>query len=169
MAKRIKSNSDYTDHPSVYQSMLISFTSLLLQGVSNEKQRRVNLAITDNRGIAAIRELCRTRHASRQAFSRNSSLSARSPPLRIRCEPTGGLSRRDKLAIAQCFSIGNALRRIIRVPEGRLLWSQAHSTGAGLSRPSGTQMLATGPLIPTLKCWAIVMRPFGTSALVAER
>ena len=60
-------NSDYTDHPAVYQSMLISFTSLLLQGVSNEKQRRVNLAITDHRGIAAIRELCRTRHASRQA------------------------------------------------------------------------------------------------------
>src|ERR1035437_7606405 len=50
--------------------MLISFTSLLFQDVSNEKQRRVNLAITDNRGIAAIRELCRTRHASRQAFSR---------------------------------------------------------------------------------------------------
>jgi hypothetical protein len=95
MAKRIKSNSDYTDHPSVYQSMLISFTSLLLQGISNEKQRRVNLAITDNRGIAAIREHCRTRDASRQAFSRNSSLSAWSPPLRIRCEPTGGLSRTD--------------------------------------------------------------------------
>src|ERR1035441_8484071 len=62
-------NSDYTDHPSVYQSRLISFTSLLVQGVSNEKQRRVNLAITEKRGIAAIRELCRTRHASRQAFS----------------------------------------------------------------------------------------------------
>ena len=62
-------NSDYTDHPFVYQSMLISFTSLLLQGVFNEKQRRVNLAITEKRRIAAIRELCRTRHASRQAFS----------------------------------------------------------------------------------------------------
>src|ERR1035441_899481 len=101
--------------------MLISFTSLLLQGVSNEKQRRANLAmtVTEKHGIAAIRELCRTHHASRQAFSRNSSLSAWSPPLRIRCEPTGGLSRRDKLAIAQCFSIGNALRRISRVPEGR--------------------------------------------------
>ena len=49
--------------------MLISFTSFLLQGVSNEKQRRVNLAIAENRRIAAIRELCRTRHASRQAFS----------------------------------------------------------------------------------------------------
>src|ERR1039457_7527002 len=122
MAKRIKSNSDCTDHPSVYQSMLFSFTSLLLQGVSNEKQRRVNLAMAEKRGIAATRELCRTRHASRQAFSRNSSLSAWSPPLRIRCEPTGGLSRRDKLTIAQCFSIGNALRRISRVPEGRLLW-----------------------------------------------
>src|ERR1019366_3018499 len=105
MAKRIKSNSDYTDHPSVYQSMLISFTSLLLQGVSNEKQRRVNLALTDNRVIAAIRELCRTRDASRQAFSRNSSLSAPSPPLHICYELTGGLSRRDKLAIVQCFSI----------------------------------------------------------------
>src|ERR1035441_2057997 len=70
MAKRIKSNSDYADHPFVCQSRLISFTSLLLQGVSNEKQRRVNLALTDKRGIAAIRELCRTRHASRQAFSR---------------------------------------------------------------------------------------------------
>src|ERR1039458_6513640 len=69
MAKRIKSNSDYTDHPSVYRSRLISFTSLLLQGVSDEKQRRVNLAITEKRGIAAIWELCRTRHASRQAFS----------------------------------------------------------------------------------------------------
>src|ERR1039457_1436019 len=69
MAKRIKSNSDYTDHPSVYQSMLISFTSLLLQGVSNERQRRVNLAIADCRGITAIRELYRTRDASRQAFS----------------------------------------------------------------------------------------------------
>src|ERR1035441_864213 len=68
MAKRIKSNSDYTDHPSVYQSRLISFTSLLLQGVSNEKQRRVNQPITEKYGIAAIRELCRTRHASRQAF-----------------------------------------------------------------------------------------------------
>jgi hypothetical protein len=69
MAKRIKSNSGYTDHPSVYQSMLISFTSLLLQGVSNEKQRRVNLAMTEKRGIAAIRELCCTCDASRQAFS----------------------------------------------------------------------------------------------------
>src|ERR1035438_3914399 len=69
MAKRIKSNSDYTDHPSVYQTVLISFTSLLLQVVSNEKQRRVNLAMTEKSGIAAIRELCRTRHASRQAFS----------------------------------------------------------------------------------------------------
>src|ERR1019366_5615773 len=66
----------------------------------------------------------------------------------VRCEPTGGLSRRDKLAIAQCFSIGNALRRISRVPEGRLIRSQAHSTGAGLSRPSGTQILATGPPHP---------------------
>ena len=34
--------------------MLISFTSLLLQGVSNEKQRRVHLAMTEKRGIAAI-------------------------------------------------------------------------------------------------------------------
>src|ERR1035441_4724078 len=82
------------------------------------------------------------------AFSRNSSLSAWSPPLRIRCEPTGGLSRRDKLAIAQRFSLGHALGRSSRVPEGGLLWSRAHSTGAGLSRPSGTQMLATGPLTP---------------------
>jgi hypothetical protein len=31
MAKRTKSNSDYTDHPSVYQTVLISFTSLLLE------------------------------------------------------------------------------------------------------------------------------------------
>src|ERR1035441_982357 len=69
MAKRIKSNSDCTDHPSVYQSMLISFTSLLLQGVSYEKQHRVNLALTEKHGIAAIREHYRTRHASRQAFS----------------------------------------------------------------------------------------------------
>src|ERR1017187_4616022 len=101
MAKRIKSNSDYTDHPSVYQSMLISFTSLLLQGVPNEKQRRDNRALTEKHRIAAIREHCRTRHASRQAFSRNSFLSAWSPPLRIRCEPTGGLSRRDKMAITR--------------------------------------------------------------------
>src|ERR1035441_8584414 len=63
------SNSGNTDHPSAYQSMLISLTSHLLQGVSNEKQRRVNLALTEKRGIAAIRELCRTRHAARQAFS----------------------------------------------------------------------------------------------------
>ena len=62
-------NSDYTDHPFVCQSISVSCTSLLLQGVSNEKQRRVNLAITEKRGMAAIRELCRTRHASRQAFS----------------------------------------------------------------------------------------------------
>jgi hypothetical protein len=88
MAKRIKSNSDYTDHPSVYQSMLISFTSLLLQGVSNEKQRRVNLAITEKRGIAAIRELCRTRDASRQAFSMRLRDSTVALPRRWDCVST---------------------------------------------------------------------------------
>src|ERR1039458_5466996 len=88
MAKRIKSNSDYTDHPSVYQSMLISFTSLLLQGVSNEKQRRVNLAITENRGIDAIRELCRTRDASRQAFSMRLRDSTVALPRRCDCVST---------------------------------------------------------------------------------
>src|ERR1017187_491302 len=66
------------------------------------------------------------------------------PPLPISYEPTGGMSRRDKLAIAQCFSIGNALRRINRVPEGRLIWSQVLLTGAGLSRPFGTPILVTG-------------------------
>src|ERR1035437_10453183 len=79
------------------------------------------------------------------AFSRNSSLSAWFPPWRIRCEPTGGLSRRDKLAIAQCFSIGNALRRISRVPGGRLLLGQARSAGGGLSRPPRAPVLADGP------------------------
>src|ERR1035437_9616393 len=88
MAKRIKSNSDYTDPPSVYQCMLISFTSLLLQGVSNEKQRRVNLAITEKRGIAAIRELCRTRHASRQAFSMRLRDSTVALPRRWDCVST---------------------------------------------------------------------------------
>ena len=81
-------NSDYTDHPAVYQSMLISFTSLLLQGVSNEKQRRVNLAIIDKRGIAAIRELCRTRHASRQAFSMRLRDSTVALPRRWDCVST---------------------------------------------------------------------------------
>ena len=57
---------------------------------------------------------------------------------------TGALSRRDKLTIAQCFSIGNALGRINRVPKGRLMGSQAQVTGATLSRPFGTQILATG-------------------------
>jgi hypothetical protein len=88
MAKRIKSNSDYTDHPSVYESMLISFTSLLLQVVSNEKQRRVNLAITDSSGIAAIRELYRTRHASRQAFSMRLRDSTVALPRRWDCVST---------------------------------------------------------------------------------
>jgi hypothetical protein len=81
-------NSDYTDHPSVYQSMLISFTSLLLQDVSNEKQRRINLAITEKRGIAAIRELCRTRDASRQAFSMRLRDSTVAPPRRWDCVST---------------------------------------------------------------------------------
>src|ERR1035438_7053257 len=81
-------NSDYTDHPSVYQSILISFTSFLLQGVSNEKQRRVNLAITEKRGIAAIRELCRTRHASRQAFSMRLRDSTVALPRRWDCVST---------------------------------------------------------------------------------
>jgi hypothetical protein len=81
-------NSDYTDHPSVYQSMLISFTSRLLQGVSNEKQRRVNLAITEKRGIAAIRELCRTRHALRQAFSMRLRDSTVALPRRWDCVST---------------------------------------------------------------------------------
>src|ERR1035438_2464173 len=81
-------NGDYTDHPSVYQSRLISFTSLLLQGVSNEKQRRANLAISDNRGIAAIRELCRTRHASRQAFSMRLRDSTVALPHRWDCVST---------------------------------------------------------------------------------
>jgi hypothetical protein len=84
----IPPNSDYTDHPSVYQSMLISFTSLLLQGVSNEKQRRVNLAITVKRGIAAIRELCRTRHTSRQAFSMRLRDSTVALPRRWDCVST---------------------------------------------------------------------------------
>jgi hypothetical protein len=88
MAKRIKSNSDYTDHPSVYRSRLISFTSLLLQGVSDEKQRRVNLAITEKRGIAAIRELCRTRDASRQAFSMRLRDSIVALPRRWDCVST---------------------------------------------------------------------------------
>src|ERR1017187_8578727 len=88
MAKRIKSNSDYTDNPSVYQSVPISFTSLLLQGVSNEKQHRGNLAITEKRGIAAIRELCRTRHASRQAFSMRLRDSTVALPRRWDCVST---------------------------------------------------------------------------------
>jgi hypothetical protein len=74
----------------------------------------------------------------RQQIWKASPLWAWSPPFHIRYEPTGALSRRDKLTIAQCFSIGNALRRIDRVPEGRLIWSQAPLTGAGLSRPFGT-------------------------------
>src|ERR1039457_3976847 len=81
-------NSDYTDHPSVYQSMLISFTSLLFQCVSNEKQRRVNLAMTEKRGIAAIRELCRARHASRQAFSMRLRDSTVALPRRWDCVST---------------------------------------------------------------------------------
>ena len=81
-------NSDYTDHPSVYQSMLISFTSLLLQGVSNEKQRRVNRALTEKRRIAAIRELCRTRLASRQAFSMRLRDSTVARPRRWDCVST---------------------------------------------------------------------------------
>jgi hypothetical protein len=68
--------------------MLISFTSLLLQGVSNEKQRRVNLAMTDSGGIAAIRELCRMRHASRQAFSMRLRDSTVAPPRRWDCVST---------------------------------------------------------------------------------
>src|ERR1035437_5222419 len=84
----IPPNSDYTDHPSVYQSMLISFTSLLLQGVSNEKQSRVNLAITDSGGIAAIREFCRRRHASRQAFSMRLRDSTVALPRRWDCVST---------------------------------------------------------------------------------
>src|ERR1019366_1490881 len=95
MAKRIKSNSDYTDHPSVYQSVLISFTSLLLQGVSNEKQRRVNLAIAEKRGIAAIRELCRTRHASRQAFSMRVRDSTVALPRRWDCVSTDTSASRN--------------------------------------------------------------------------
>src|ERR1035437_2136527 len=88
MAKRIKSHSDYTDHPSVYQSMLISFTSLLLQGVSNEKQRRVDQTLTEKHGIAAIRELCRTRDASRQAFSMRLRDSTVALPRRWVCVST---------------------------------------------------------------------------------
>src|ERR1035437_4796418 len=95
MAKRIKSNSDYTDHPSVYQSMLISFTSLLLRGISNEKQRRVNLAMTEKRRIAAVRELCRTRDASSQAFSMRLGDSTVALPRRWDCVSTDTSASRN--------------------------------------------------------------------------
>jgi hypothetical protein len=52
-------------------------------------------------------------------------------------------------------------KRINRVPKGRLRLSPGLSSGASLSRPFGTKILLTGAP-PTLKCWAILKRPFGT-------
>jgi hypothetical protein len=60
----------------------------LLQGVSNEKQRRVNRALTEKRRIAAIRELYRTRQASRQAFSMRLKDSTVALPRRWDCVST---------------------------------------------------------------------------------